>query len=67
MSFYSRHTMSTSYDRAKHVVEVDFRVTLRLYQALDQANIPVKLDVYEGMPHIFQLFFYNTTESDLAI
>lgn len=26
MSFYSRHTMSTSYDRAKHVVEVDERI-----------------------------------------
>jgi epsilon-lactone hydrolase len=24
-------------------------------------------DVYEEMPHVFQLFFYNTTESDLAI
>jgi acetyl esterase/lipase len=38
-----------------------------LYQALDQADIPVKLDVYEGMPHVFQLFFHNTTESDLAV
>ncbi len=26
MSFYSRHTMSTFYDRAKHVVEVDERI-----------------------------------------
>jgi hypothetical protein len=26
MSFYSRHTMSTSYDRAKHVVKVDERI-----------------------------------------
>jgi monoterpene epsilon-lactone hydrolase len=24
---------------------------VRLYQALDGADIPVKLDVYEGMPH----------------
>jgi epsilon-lactone hydrolase len=40
---------------------------VRLYQALDQANIPVKLDLYEGMPHAFQAFFQNTAESDLAI
>ncbi|MDN5869033.1 MAG: hypothetical protein L0H55_16740 [Candidatus Nitrosocosmicus sp.] len=42
-------------------------MTLRLYQALDQADIPVKLDVYEGMPHVFQTILYNTTESTLAI
>jgi acetyl esterase/lipase len=30
---------------------------VRLYQALDQANIPVKLDIYEGMPHDFQFFY----------
>ncbi|MGA7369285.1 MAG: alpha/beta hydrolase [Nitrososphaeraceae archaeon] len=41
---------------------------VRLYQALDQASIPVKLDIYEGMPHVFQTFFFhNTTESNLAI
>lgn len=40
---------------------------VRLYQALDQAGIPVKLDIYEGMPHAFQASFQNTTESDLAI
>jgi epsilon-lactone hydrolase len=40
---------------------------VRLYQALDQAGIPVKLDIYEGMPHAFQAFFQNTAESDLAI
>lgn len=41
--------------------------SVRLYQALDQANIPVILDVYEGMPHVFQTILYNTTESSLAI
>ncbi|HYF99229.1 MAG TPA: alpha/beta hydrolase fold domain-containing protein [Candidatus Saccharimonadales bacterium] len=41
--------------------------SVRLYQALDQAGIPVKLDVYEGMPHVFQTILYNTTESTLAI
>jgi epsilon-lactone hydrolase len=38
-----------------------------LYQALDQAGIPVKLDIYEGMPHVFQTFFPNTIESNIAI
>ena len=28
--------------------------SVRLYQALDQTGVPVKLDVYEGMPHDFQ-------------
>ena len=41
---------------------------IRLYQALDQAGIPVKLDIYEGMPHVFQTpFFHNTPESNIAI
>jgi epsilon-lactone hydrolase len=40
---------------------------VRLYQALDQAGIPVKLDIYEGMPHVFQTSLYNTTESNIAI
>jgi epsilon-lactone hydrolase len=48
----------------KEVLLSDF---VRLYQALDQASIPVKLDIYEGMPHAFQASFQNTTESDLAI
>jgi monoterpene epsilon-lactone hydrolase len=40
---------------------------IRLYQALDQAGTPVKLDIYEGMPHVFQTFFHNITESNIAI
>jgi hypothetical protein len=40
---------------------------VRLYQALDLAGVPVKLDIYEGMPHAFQTFFHNTTESNIAI
>jgi acetyl esterase/lipase len=40
---------------------------IRLYQALDQAGILVKLDIYEGMPHVFQMFLHNTTESYIAI
>jgi acetyl esterase/lipase len=41
--------------------------SIRLYQALDQAGIPVKLDIYEGMPHVFQTTLYKTPESTLAI
>jgi acetyl esterase/lipase len=41
--------------------------SIRLYQALDKADIPVKLDVYEAMPHVFQSILYGTPESKLAI
>jgi epsilon-lactone hydrolase len=41
--------------------------SVRLYQALDQAGIPVKLDVYEGMPHVFQGSLVNTPESKIAL
>ena len=27
---------------------------VRLYQAMDMAGVTVKLDLYYGMPHIFQ-------------
>jgi acetyl esterase/lipase len=40
---------------------------VRLYQTLDQADIPVKLDIYEGMPHDFQIFLYNTPETYTAV
>ena len=40
---------------------------VRLYQALDQGNIPVKLDIYEGMPHVHQLSYYKTPESKIAL
>jgi acetyl esterase/lipase len=40
---------------------------VRLYQALDQTNVPVKLDIYEGMPHDFQFALLGTPESKLAI
>jgi epsilon-lactone hydrolase len=40
---------------------------VRMYQALDQAGIPVKLDIYEGMPHVFQTFLVDTPESDIAL
>ncbi len=47
--------------------EVLLSDSVRLYQALDQAGIPVKLDVYEGMPHVFQTSLNNTVESNVAI
>jgi epsilon-lactone hydrolase len=40
---------------------------VRMYQALDQAGVPVKLDIYEGMPHVFQSFSLDTPESDTAL
>lgn len=39
---------------------------VRLYQALDQAGIPVRLDIYEGMWHVFQAYHWNLPESRLA-
>ena len=40
---------------------------VRLYQALDQANQTVKLDIYEGMPHVFVPSLPETAESQAAI
>jgi epsilon-lactone hydrolase len=47
--------------------EIFLSDSVRLYQTLDGADIPVKLDVYEGMPHVFQFRLYNTSESYTAI
>lgn len=41
--------------------------SVRLYQALDQADVEVKLDIYEGMPHVFQSLLINTIESEIAL
>jgi monoterpene epsilon-lactone hydrolase len=38
-----------------------------MYQALGQAGVPVKLDIYEGMPHVFQSFLVDTPESDISL
>ena len=46
--------------------EIFLSNAVRHYQALDQADIPVKLDLYEGMWHIFQVFNYELPESKLA-
>ncbi len=39
---------------------------VRLYQAMDQPGHTVKLDLYEGMPHVFQIH-WDWPEAKLAI
>jgi len=39
---------------------------IRHYQALDTAGQTVKLDLYEGMPHVFQGVMLGSPESDTA-
>ncbi|QDV19157.1 Putative acetyl-hydrolase LipR precursor [Gimesia panareensis] len=46
--------------------EIFLSNAIRQYQAIDTAGIPVKLDLYEGMWHIFQVFNYDLPESKLA-
>lgn len=46
--------------------EIFLSNAVRHYQALDSAGIPAKLDLYEGMWHIFQVFNYGLPESKLA-
>ena len=40
---------------------------VRLYQALDQAGQTVKLDIYQGMPHVFVPTLPKSAESQAAI
>jgi len=40
---------------------------VRLYQALDTAGQTVKLDIYEGMPHVFQIKAPGSPESVTAL
>jgi acetyl esterase/lipase len=40
---------------------------VRLYRALDSAGQPVTLDLYEGMPHVFQPALPESVESQLAL
>jgi epsilon-lactone hydrolase len=47
----------------KEVLLSDF---IRLYQALDAAGVPVKLDIYEGMPHNFATRLPEARESRVA-
>lgn len=46
--------------------EIFLSNAVRQYQALDNAKIDVKLDVYEGMWHLFAAFNWNLSESQLA-
>lgn len=39
---------------------------VRQYQVIDQEGIPVKLDLYEGMWHVFQEINYDLPESAIA-
>jgi epsilon-lactone hydrolase len=47
----------------KEVLLSDF---VRLYQSLDAAGVPVKLDIYEGMPHNFATRVPEAPESKVA-
>ncbi len=40
---------------------------VRHFQALDQAGVEVKLDLYEGMPHVFQNKLPESPESRIAV
>ncbi len=40
---------------------------VRLYQKMDLANQIVKLDLYEGMPHVFQTKLPNSPEAKTAL
>ena len=46
--------------------EIFLSNAVRHYQVLDNAGIPVKLDLYEGMWHIFQVFNHDLPESKMA-
>ncbi|MBC8352834.1 MAG: alpha/beta hydrolase [Planctomycetes bacterium] len=46
--------------------EIFLSNAVRHYQALDIAGILVKLDLYEGMWHIFQVFNHDLPESKIA-
>ena len=46
--------------------EIFLSNAVRHYQALDIAGIPVKLDPYDGMWHVFQAFHWDLPESHLA-
>ncbi|WP_109618056.1 alpha/beta hydrolase fold domain-containing protein [Sediminitomix flava] len=40
---------------------------IRLYQAIDMAGQNVTLDIYEGMPHVFQIKSTESTETKVAV
>jgi acetyl esterase/lipase len=46
--------------------EIFLSNAVRHYRALDTAGVPVTIDPYEGMWHVFQAFNWNIPEADLA-
>ncbi len=40
---------------------------VRQYRAIDSAGGTAVLDIYEGMPHVFQLMIFNSPESEQAM
>ncbi len=46
--------------------EIFLSTFVRLYQAMDQSGVTVKLDLYEGMWHVFQEINSELPESKLA-
>jgi acetyl esterase/lipase len=47
--------------------EIFLSDAVRLYQAIDAAGGEVKLDVYEGMTHVFQRLLAEAPEGVLAL
>ena len=47
--------------------EIFLSNVIRLYQAIDQSGQVAKLDIYEGMSHVFVLSLTDTAESQAAI
>ena len=46
--------------------EIFLSNAVRLYRALDLAGVPVVLDIYEGMPHVFQGIMPESPEARTA-
>lgn len=46
--------------------EIFLSNAVRLYRALDLAGVPTTLDVYEGMPHVFQGILPESPEAQVA-
>lgn len=40
---------------------------MRQYRAIDNAGGIAVLDIYEGMPHVFQAFIFGSPESQQAM
>ncbi len=57
MSYHDIKKQLLIHGDTKETLVNDF---VRLYQGLDQADVPIKLDIYEGMPHVFQYINKNT-------